>query len=578
MRGRHTRKHTDRRGRQTQKRQRGHVQQHGGSHRQLDLYTSPEAMRADMSFFLVGAHGVTTYDKKFMLVPKDTYILFTTHSGTTAPSNFPELGDMVYDPDKDTYYNRLYERIFTKGGLKFPEDYFIYEPGDLLPDYNLGFRNNGYFVSKMGVYKLPLRHLLPGAKTEYYGRTVSTIRRMLDNGILTEKDIQGLTGEMAEDIRTKTPEELQKKFYLDTFSQIVAPSIMFWSEYRKEVQAETGAEDWDIEVLDTHPPPYERLPLLDKIEQYTTYTEDNLVRDQILPSNNFNIRMSNVLTSVGAKSKKRFFVMSFCRDSYEDTINDYVRSVQPRMLRALSFSQKCGRGATSDDDTTLNLVRMVRAFCAYPIKRRAELLETAAGRKFIVLMKKIVAADWAECLSGAYESLNDSERYDLLSNYLGYLTADQLFELSALADDLGAFPELGRPLQRLSDDLQRFESVLEKTAAKKRSIIADIYEQFDRAHGVGYHRTSKGKKMVKDFLNLSASSLDLLQELEALIADPESAFMKPMTGDSSEDVEDFLKESLSEFMGRKGGRDYDPFPATEKEDESIEFRGNSNTD
>jgi hypothetical protein len=488
----------------------------GGSRRELNLYRSPANMHADMDFFLVSAHGTTTSDDYFFTVPENTYMVFTTPSGTLAPGEFKELDELeVAGANKNAYYQTLYDRMFTPGGSKYPGESFIYEPGDLIPDYNLSFRNNGYFYAKMGVYELPFTNPFPGLKGDYYGRTVTFIKRLLDAGKLTEADVSSLTGEIADHLKTKTAEEIEQvSYYKDLFSQISAPYLIFWEEHEKKIMNAINESDrWNKTPLNRNPVEYKDLPLRSKLDQFSTFTDDNLIKDLLLPSKKYGLRLSTVLNTVKPNpAKKRFFFMSFCRVSYEDILSKYdEKRSKPKLLRALSFSQKCSVG---NEDKVINCKKLVDAFASYPLEKRRQFIELPAGQRFTFLLKKIIKADWKSYMDGTYNNLHVYDQMDMRSPYVGYIKPEELNELTNLHRDLTAFPEIAKPLEYLDTQIDKYDESLQKVAEEKKDVIAKIYDIIYQHTGHGkVMRKVKGKEVwrVQDFLFLQNVDIDKLK-------------------------------------------------------------------
>ena len=528
----------------------------GGSRRELNLYKSPANMRDDMDFFLVSAHGTTTRDNYFITVPENTYMVFTTSSGTLAPGEFKELDELEVASNKNAYYQTIYDRMFTPGGSKYPGESFIYEPGDLIPDYSLSFKNNGYFYAKMGVYGLPFTNPFPNVAGDYLGRTVTFIKRLLDLGYLKEEDVSELKDDIAEHLKTKTAQEIEDHaYYKDLFDQITMPYLTFWEEHDKKVMNTVNESNrWNKTILNTAPPvEFKDLPLRSKLDHFSTFTDDNLVKDLLLPSKKHNLRLSNVLRKVNPNpAKKRFFFMSFCRPSYEDVLTQYQqkRSV-PKLLRALSFSQKCSVG---NEDKVLNIKKLVDAFASYPFEKRKVFINTRAGQRFTYILKKVYKTDWTTLLEGTYHDVHPYDRHDhMISPYVGHITPEFLNELSNLHTDLAAYPEIAKPLQQLDEQIDKYDVDLQKIAEEKLKLIEEIYDVVYAE--TGYGKLKRGNRMlIKDFLYLQNVAIDTVRLFHKRLPDPD--FRKyihynsdPNNNESHESDQKFIRMMLFDYSG-----------------------------
>ncbi len=569
----------DRKGKKTRRA----LKRKGGSRRELDLYKSARNMRDDMDFFLVSAHGTTTSDNYFIIVPENTYMVFTTASGTLAPGEFKELDELeVAGQNKNAYYQTLYDRMFTPGGSKYPGESFIYEPGDLIPDYSLGFKNNGYFYAKMGVFELPFTNPFPGIKGDYLGRTVTFIKRLLDAKLLTEEDVSSLTGEIAEHLKTKTAEDIEAHaYYKDLFEQITLPYLEFWEKHDKNIMNRINESNrWNKTHLNSADPvEFKDLPLRGKLDYFSTFTKDNLVKDLLLPSKKHNLRVSNVLRKVNPNpAKKRFFFMSFCRPSYEDILTQYQqkRSV-PKLLRALSFSQKCTVG---NEDKVLNIKKLFNVFASLSFEQRKEFINTKAGQRFTYILKKIYKADWTTLLEGTYHNVNPGDRIDnLISPYIGHITPEFLNELSNLHADLAAYPEIAKPLQQLDEQIDKYDADLQKIAEEKQKLIEEIYDVVFQE--TGYGKVKRGKKtVIHDFLYLRNVAIDTVRRFHKRLPDPE--FLKFIHHNYSnsnytnhENEQKFIRYLLFDYSGSQyvSMMNYNMFNDSDKEsvDTSISF-------
>lgn len=347
----------------------------------LFRYESPQSMVDDITMYSVSAHGETTPDKKFLIVPPQTYIFFTSHSGDSAYSGIEGSKQYIlYGPTetKEQYYEKLYKQLFTPyAGRKaagvplLKEDLYIYEPGDVIPDYNLFFLNTSDFIFMHGIYNLPIRSISgPEAQrhSDHWGKTKYVMRTLLDNGTLTPDMLDTLDPRDREDILT-TPLETLKKGTVKYDGVKIATSAAF-----------------------------------QKIEELCCYTNpDNLLFkppiNQKLRKKQSNIlRLSYVLNTMPLEDGKgrRFFFMDFCRVSFDEYLTELKT-----LLRSVSFSGKCG--SMKERGPGFNIFRVTTAFCNLPSVIKDELFKTTEGLAFLNTLVKVVKKpprleSWNKCV------------------------------------------------------------------------------------------------------------------------------------------------------------------------------------
>lgn len=135
--------------------------------------STPADIQKMVELLSISCHGETTNDGKFIIVPPKTYLMFLAHSGEPGEGENP-IESVYYGyknvNGENTYYDRLYKHIFRpyserkENGLKLPsEELYIYQPGDIIPDYKLSFSNSDLFMFIHGIYKLPIKEYLARA-------------------------------------------------------------------------------------------------------------------------------------------------------------------------------------------------------------------------------------------------------------------------------------------------------------------------------------------------------------------------------------------------------------------------------
>ncbi len=553
--------------------------QRGGAVRTLTgMYADAAAMRADLDFLLVDSHGETTADHNFFMVPADTYILFTAHSGTYAYGIDPQANELLTGADQDTYFQMLYDRLFVEGGSKMSPELYIYEPGDLIPDYVLAFRNNLSFFGPFGVYALPLANPLGLKQMAFLGSALGYAKRLLDAGILKEEEIAHLTGAIATDLRTKTADEIDATDYADIYKQLYIPARDARAAYLKKVQAMEGVSVYDRTPLDRHPMPYSEMPLLDKLEYHCCRgNPDNRIRDLLKPSMDYELRLMNLLRKpalAAAPGKKRFLVLHFCRVSAEDNAADYAKP-HPRLIRALSFSGKCSAARAREE--ALNMIGLAYDVCHLDPHEKAALVATSPGRSLIAILKRVLQLPWATCLpEEVYTALTNSQRIDLVSDHLGYMTTPDLVALTTMYESLAAFPAIARRLATLAKQLEKVTATLAKLTKEKLDLIRDFYTDLHAITGFGMNVAGK----ITDFLNLRYSATLDIHNLQRMarrdLEKPEHPLFGEFkrVGDPERDAEllSELKDMLVLYLGmEQAAMNGGPIEIELIPDESIAF-------
>jgi hypothetical protein len=437
--------------------------------------TSPVDIKKMVELLSISSHGETTNDGKFIIVPPKTYLMFLSHSGEPAEGENPI--EAVYYGYKNangenTYYERIYKHIFKpyserkENGLNLPsEELYIYQPGDIIPDYKLSFNNSDLFMFMHGIYKLPIQKISGKGKdaAAYVGRPLRYIRELYKNGDITLEELNELN---------------------DRDRQIVL----------NDKFTNNQMDDYRIGVITT--PFWSLTKLRKKIETLCCSGDDNLLfsnsfNQQMFKENLNRVRLSTILKMLPRDSTKRmrFMLMNFCRVSYADTVRDYAGSkiVYPRLIRSLSFSGKC---TTETKESAFNIYNIYILFCSLiqPIKQK--MLKEDDIRRLIKLLKKVLTPStgtfdgWKKCLEPGYVALTGSERVDLIQNYVGYLTTDEMLELSDFYNILSklrskekhpkmkaAYDLLIKPFKTLNDQLKvQTETIKEKVDLKKAGI------------------------------------------------------------------------------------------------------------
>lgn len=371
-------------------------------------YTGFETMMKDLSLYAISAHGETTADKYFLVVPEKTYILFSAHSGVSAYSGIEEVAPyMGYGKTSSSYeyYKSLYKQLFTpieerkKSGIpQLEDDIYIYEPGDVIPDYKLFFKNMPNFIFMHGIYSLPIRSISgPNAArpSEHWGQTKSVIKTLLNQGAINADLLDDIDPRDKADIIERTPEELEKGYF------IYNPRKIYDSAVMKFINDACCNKNPDNLVL--KPPMSKKL---------------------LLKQNN-ELRMSYVLNTMPLEdgTSRRFFFCHFCRVSFDE----YLTSLKV-LLRTASFSGKCN--SMQDRGKGFNVFRLAIAFCNLSQLLKEFLLRTDYGIEFIKFLKKVVrnppGSTWAACIPRQFVAAVEQD-------YIGALELDDLLTITGMS-------------------------------------------------------------------------------------------------------------------------------------------------
>jgi hypothetical protein len=392
-------------------------------------YTGFQSMMNDLSLYTISAHGETTADKYFLVVPEKTYIVFSARSGKSAYSGIEEVTPYISYGSKESpydYYTKLYKQLFMPietrkiAGIPQLEDgTYIYEPGDIIPDYKLFFKNMPNFIFMHGIYSLPIRSISgPNAprSSEHWGQTKSIIKMFLNEDKLTADDLNDLDPRDKADILERTPKELETGYY------IYSPKKIYESKAMKVINDDCCNNNPDNLVL--QPPMSKKL---------------------LLKQNN-ELRMSYVLKTMPLQegTTRRFFFCHFCRVSFDE----YLTSLKV-LLRTASFSGKCS--SAQDRSKGFNMFRLAIEFCKLPPILKDKLLKTETGIEFIKFLKKVVreppGSTWAECIP---EEFIEAVKQD----YVGALEADDLITI------LGMSITISRMITKFNSDINRLKVYL----------------------------------------------------------------------------------------------------------------------
>lgn len=462
-------------------------------------------LRNKVDMYAIDAHGSTTRDNKFLVVPENTFMFFTSRSGLPAKGNTPSQD--VYlsyrnESNRNSYYDRMHTQLFkpyaervATGRPQYPQNLFVYEPGDILPDYLLSFNNTVVFMFKHGVYRLPIPSI-PGSEGmgSLIGRPLYFIKMMHMQGRLTDADLEDLNDVDREKLRTMDLAALKDGPTTET------RDIRRTALWRKI----EGLCCRDDESNLLFQPPF----LVDRFRE-----NDNAMR------------LSTVLKNIPYDTSKpyRFFFMLFCRISYQDVVSGLsARELEvPRLLRTLSASGKC---SFDTRDAAFNLLRIRRIFCELPIEIKDLMIGNEEIRDLIRILKKATYPPggdmnwWRSCLDGTYDDLSTTERSYLFENYMGYLDIEDMRKLIELFNffkrEVGhfkrrervqqalvnrgnanakvavaniqriikAYQKLGSPFMRLSEQLEKQTGIMDRYIAEKRALIRDIYKAIHKPY------------------------------------------------------------------------------------------------
>jgi hypothetical protein len=304
-----------------------------------------------------------------------------------------------------------------------------------------------------------------------------------------------------------------------------------------------------------------------KVERFCCGVEENLLKSDLfnqqqIRENVNRIRLSTIIQRMPRDSTKemRFIVMNFCRVSYLDTIRDYFGSKIkfPRLLRSLSFSGKC----TYDTrEQAFNIFTIFSIFCSFGPAVKEKMLKLPEIRELIRLLKKILTTpsgdfrEWRRCLEPLYSKLNSSNIFDLIQDYEGFLTTEDVTRLSEFYDILNQlkgeesderiksqYDILIGPFRALHTQLEAQTAILSERARDKKEAIRVFYDNLREI--VKPYSISKG-----DFLKLQyVSETDLIELLKGVRDD----------GDIKKDLEK-IKVKAAEYnqAHKNNGNEYD---------------------
>lgn len=365
-------------------------------------YKGVESMINDMSFYAVSCHGQTTPDKRFIMIPPKTYLIFTAHSGEPAYSGIEEATTYLrYGPKESAYdyYKKMYQQLFypkqQRNAPQLEEKLYIYEPGDVIPDYNLFFYNTSGFIFTHGLYSLPMEFISgPEAKhhTDHWGNTKLIMKKLYKKGVLTLDDFDGIAEADKMDILTKSDKELEEG---------------------------TGTYD-SIGIR--------RSKAMKKIDNLCCYDNPNNLLfkppfdQELLKRQNNILRLSYVLKTMPLQegTSRRVFFCHFCRVSFDEYLHE-----QKPLLRALSFSGKCP--SVRDREVGFNLLRIIRSFCGLSNRLKNILLDSDEGKMLVNTLLK-VGAIGPECFTPKFpKTLEEIKRH-----YKGALRMSDLTNLVVL--------------------------------------------------------------------------------------------------------------------------------------------------
>ena len=389
------------------------TRQKGGAVQYLDPavfgYRSGADLQRDMDMFTIAAHGQVTHSHQFIVVPPNTYFIFTSHSSDPAFANDPAAESYLLrgrDESEEQYYNRMYTNLFKphsqRSGPRLSKTLYIYEPGDLVPNYDLFFHNTSMFLFTHGVYRLPMERRFDTEENgTYLGHTKPYIKKLVNHRDLSISDIANLKKE-------------NKDYILST-----KPSRH--SALRQR-----------IDKLIMYTPKYIKSALYEKIEEICCHTyPGNLLYSEPLQTE-FRIQLNNpkpviqladLLPKIqyDTTKSKRLFFMHYCRVDYK-----HYSDAKP-LMRTASFAGKCP--LTKPNDRAFNTFRVAEAICNLPVEIKQELVANPDGRRLIRILKSVIppgVINWLECIGDVYRGLNIASRSQLLQDYSGFIAFNSM--------------------------------------------------------------------------------------------------------------------------------------------------------
>lgn len=533
--------------------------QKGGSVPFLDAaalgYPTPESIKANMDLISIGCHGHISDLADFFVVPPNTYLMFTARSGEPASGNTPsEIPYVSYKNSEDTYYTRLYRHVFRPYGERanspaqqlYDETLYIYEPGDIIPDYVLRFINTPTFTFLHGIYRLPIASLSGPDKvgSSFLGLTLGYIKELVEKGLLTQEDLQDLNEEDRKTMEENTIEKLKE-----------------W----------TGA---------VRTPGFRTKKLFNKIESICCreHPENLLYQPPFSPEelqkNNYYIRLSTIFYTLPKDPAKRdrFFFLNFCRVSYRDVFIEFDETRPttqiPTLLRTLSFSAKCGFPSIEE---AFNVYRVYMRFCNLPQALKEELIQYPVVRGMISLLKRgfeptaFGAPPWSICLEGTYGTLSRQERQEMTADYVGYYTIDDIAELAQLAKYFQVainaeerapvketLKELARPFQSIYKQIGKELEHTVETQKIAKTLIKQIYKELNAklASALGPTRD--------DYLDLRSTPVKRLEKFlgELQKGEYDDGFTKYVLSSENEmndsEIKGFLYNYFEDYTGSAG--------------------------
>lgn len=554
--------------------------QKGGSVPFLDAdrlgYPTPDSIRANMDLINIGCHGHISDLADFFVVPPNTYLMFTARSGEPASGDTPsEIPYISYKNSEDTYYSRFYRHIFRPYGERsnsptqqlYDETLYIYEPGDIIPDYVLSFKNTPTFMFLHGIYRLPIASLSGPDKvgSSFLGLTLGYIKELVEKGVLKEEDLQELSADDRKMMEDTTTEKLKEYF---------------------------GA---------VRTPGFRRTTLFNKLETICCRENpENLLYQppfspEDLQANNYYIRLSTIFYTLPKDPRKRdrFFFLNFCRVSYKNVFIEFDESNPtsqiPTLLRTMSFSAKCG---FSDIEEAFNVVRVYMRFCEYPLALKKKLVGHPVVRGMIALLKRgfeptaFGVPSWTTCLEGTYDTLSRQEQLEMTADFVGYFTIDDIAELAQLAryfqvaiqaeeggPEKQALIELARPFQSVYAQIGKELAQTTKTQQTARELISEIYKVLhSKLQGVLRHTR-------EDYLDLRSTPFKRLEKFLGELQKGEyDDMLIKYVGDSantmnSSEIQELLYSLFEDYTGSAGRIDSGlPFPSIRVPNTSIPIK------
>lgn len=175
--------------RQTKRRQTKHKKR-GGATNRLPIddkdKVSGKALQAAWDFLFVMGHGKTN-DRVFV-VPKDTYIFFIANSGeSTLIEPGLEIDNFIYNTHEteENWFNNIasnarqsgilhnltYNKAIASSANEPRKKRAFYEPGDIIQDIRIEFKNYGKPLLPTGVFVCPLPGSLKETMDKFYKDT-----------------------------------------------------------------------------------------------------------------------------------------------------------------------------------------------------------------------------------------------------------------------------------------------------------------------------------------------------------------------------------------------------------------------